>query len=250
MMSDDKKQPIATAEVRRSGDALPSVTRNSFCCPHCGAFSHHDWFTQWAEKKVDGKPPPLPKFSKMSIFQATGKQGVQPVGNLFVSQCFACGECAIWVHDRLVFPMPRTGPAPNADLPAQIRAIYEEARSILNLSPRAAAALLRVCVEMLAIHLKAQGSKLDHKIADLVSKGLNRSVQQALDAVRVIGNEAVHPGQMDLNDDPKTAEALFKLVNVIAEKMISEPKHVDEIYGLLPPEKRAAIEKRDKPKGS
>lgn len=109
-------------------------------------------------------------------------------------------------------------------------------------------ALLRLCVEMMTIELEANGKTLDDKISDLVKRGLNQSVHRALDAVRVIGNEAVHPSQMDLNDNPKTAEALFKLVNVITEKMISEQKHVDEIYGLLPPEKLAALERRDMPK--
>ena len=79
-----------------------------------------------------------------------------------------------------------------------------------------------------------------------MKKGLDDHVQQALDAVRVIGNEAVHPGQMDLQDDRDTAETLFKLVNVIAEKTISEPKHVKKAFELLPPSKREAIERRDK----
>ncbi len=68
-----------------------------------------------------------------------------------------------------------------------VKADYEEARSILNLSPRGAAVLLRLCVEKLSIHLNAQGSTLDDKIADLVKKGLDDRVQQALDAVGVIG---------------------------------------------------------------
>ena len=62
----------------------------------------------------------------------------------------------------------------------------------------------------------------------------------------MIGNEAVHPGQMDLKDDLNTAETLFGLVNLIAEKMISEPKHVDAVYESLPQGKREAIERRDK----
>jgi hypothetical protein len=70
-------------------------------------------------------------------------------------------------------------------------------------------------------------------------------VQQALDAVRVIGNEAVHPGQIDVSDNPKIAAALFGLVNFIAEKMVSEPKAIEQIYGSLPPEKLAQIQKRD-----
>ena len=63
-------------------------------------------------------------------------------------------------------------------------------------------------------------------------------MQQSLDAVRVIGNEAVHPGTLDLKDDRDTATRLFDLVNIIAEQMISNPKHVKEIYEKIPEEKR------------
>ena len=106
--------------------------------------------------------------------------------------------------------------------------------------------MLRLCVEKLCIHSDATGKNLDGKIADLVEKGLSVRIQQALDVVRVIGNEAVHPGQMDLKDDRETAEMLFGLVNLIAERMISEKKHVDKVYSLIPPSKLKAIEKRDK----
>ena len=168
------------------------------------------------------------------------------INNIHLSKCFTCDEIAVWIHDRLVFPPQRNGPEPNSDLPPDITADYHEAQSILNLSPRGAAALLRLCVEKLVNHLKAKGSSLDEKIADLVKKGLDSHVQKALDVVRVIGNEAIHPGQMDLKDGRDTAETLFKLINVVVEKTISHPKHVEEVYGLLPPSKREAIERRDK----
>jgi hypothetical protein len=37
------------------------------------------------------------------------------------------------------------------------------------------------------------------------------------------------------------------LVHLICEKMITEPKHVDELYAKLPEGARQAIEKRDTP---
>lgn len=83
-------------------------------------------------------------------------------------------------------------------------------------------------------------------IGALVRKGLNPTVQQALDTVRVIGNEAVHPGEMDLSDDTETAEALFSLVNLIADQMISGPKAVNAMFSSLPEEKRKGIENRDR----
>ena len=46
---------------------------------------------------------------------------------------------------------------------------------------------------------------------------------------------------MDLWDGHQTAETLFKLVNVVVQRMISEPKEVQEIYDGLP---KSAREKR------
>ena len=64
--------------------------------------------------------------------------------------------------------------------------------------------------------------------------------------MRVIGNEAVHPGVIDLNDDSDIANELLSLINSIAEQMISHPKNIETLYAKLPESKRKAIEKRDK----
>ena len=63
--------------------------------------------------------------------------------------------------------------------------------------------------------------------------------------MRVVGNNAVHPGEMNVRDDPATAESLFALVNFIVEEMISKPKEIAKIYGTIPRAARQAIKKRD-----
>ena len=73
-------------------------------------------------------------------------------------------------------------------------------------------------------------------------------IQQALDVVRVVGNNAVHPGAIDLDDSPETVSALFLLINAIADRMITQRKKVAELYGALPASVREAITKRDTPK--
>jgi hypothetical protein len=116
----------------------------------------------------------------------------------------------------------------------------------VNASPRGAAALLRLCIQKLCDALGQEGKKLDDAIASLVKDGLDPRVQKALDTVRVIGNNAVHPGSIDLRDDVATATTLFSLVNLIAEKMITVPKHVDEVYESLPQSAKNRITKRDR----
>ncbi|MEO7859894.1 MAG: DUF4145 domain-containing protein [Nitrospirales bacterium] len=165
--------------------------------------------------------------------------------NLFLSKCFNCSKFAVWVHDQLVHPTAIGAPLPNPDLPPDVFRDYQEAGRIVGESPRGAAALLRLAIQKLCLELGEKGERIDDDIASLVKKGLIPTVQKAMDIVRVIGNEAVHPGILDLRDDRDTAIKLFKLVNIISEQMISNPKHVEEIYGQLPEGKRKAIEKRD-----
>lgn len=63
----------------------------------------------------------------------------------------------------------------------------------------------------------------------------------------MVGNEAVHPGMIDLRDDYETVSKLFKLTNFIADKLISEPKEVEEIYtSKLSQSDKNQIKARDK----
>ncbi|QGM46665.1 DUF4145 domain-containing protein [Methylocystis heyeri] len=220
----------------------PSITENSFNCPRCGAFSHQRWHNIFAGH-VDR--PNLMK--NITTSYARGPYGGEMlyVFNSFLSVCDRCNEFSYWIEDRLVYPLTGNTPPANSDLPDDILRDYNEASSILDLSPRGAAALVRLCIQKLCAHLGKPGKNINDDIAALVQDGLDPRVQKALDIVRVIGNNAVHPGAIDLADDRATAESLFKLLNLIAEKMISEPKHVDELYNTLPAGVRDAIEKRD-----
>lgn len=177
---------------------------------------------------------------------SNGKYVTNRADNLHLSKCYNCKKVAVWVHDRLLFPAVKSGVLPNVDLSDDILRDFEEAREIVNASPRGAAALLRLCIQKLCKHLGEKGKNIDDDIAALVKKGLNPLVQQSLDIVRVIGNEAVHPGELDLRDDRDTALRLFDLVNTIAEQMISQPKVVREMYQKLPESKRKAVENRDR----
>jgi hypothetical protein len=93
------------------------------------------------------------------------------------------------------------------------------------------------------------GKNINDDIANLVEKGLPPTIQKALDIVRVVGNNAVHPGQINLKDDVETANKLFELVNLIAQVMITQPKEIEQLYETLPETQRKAIEGRDKSRG-
>jgi hypothetical protein len=64
-----------------------------------------------------------------------------------------------------------------------------------------------------------------------------------------VGNNAVHPGEIDLTATPATALAIFELINFIVEDRISKPRQVQALFDALPDGALKAIEKRDAPKG-
>jgi hypothetical protein len=94
-------------------------------------------------------------------------------------------------------------------------------------------------------HLGEKGKDLNKDIASLVAKGLPLNVQQALDACRVIGNNAVHPGEMALTDTPDVALQLFRPINFIVEDRITRPAQIAHLFQSLPETAKVAIEKRD-----
>ena len=207
----------------------PTFNGTAFNCPHCNAFANQKWYR-----------------SSMHELNQQPQHGFHGfVTGFHIAMCSHCNHPSYWLNDTMVYPNVLTAPLPNKDLPDDIKIDFEEARQISNLSPKGAAALLRLAIQKLCVHLGEPGKDLNTDIGSLVKKGLPVGIQKALDIVRVIGNESVHPGQIDISDDPATTAKLFELVNIIASKMITEPKEIDKLFDGLPEGKKAAIQKRD-----
>lgn len=166
--------------------------------------------------------------------------------NLHLSCCFACDGFAVWVADRLVYPVRKGEIIAHEEMPSVIRDDFDEAAAIVDVSPRGAAALLRLCVQKIMPVLGEKGKDLNADIASLVNKGMEIEIQQAMDVLRVVGNNAVHPGQIDLKDDKATAIKLFDLLNLVVERQIATPKRIASLFADLPEGARKAIEDRDK----
>ncbi|MCK5023698.1 MAG: DUF4145 domain-containing protein [Candidatus Aenigmarchaeota archaeon] len=143
--------------------------------------------------------------------------------------------------------VPSEAPVPPAhqDMPKECIDEYNEARDIVARSPRASSALLRLAVQKLMSVLGETGENINNDIGKLVKKGLPIQVQRALDYCRVVGNNAVHPGEINLNDTPEIAHNLFNMINYIVEDQITRPKHIQDLYEELPEGAKKAVEKRD-----
>jgi endogenous inhibitor of DNA gyrase (YacG/DUF329 family) len=209
--------------------------KTAFNCPICGAYSEHSW--SYARK-----------FDKKTANNGGQNQWQGDIIDLCFSECKHCKKHTVWLteSETMIYPTAGSAPLPNSDLPEDIIKDYNEARNIVELSPRGAVALLRLSIQKLCKHLGEKGENINNDIGNLVKKGLPEKMQKALDSVRVVGNSAVHPGQIDFEDDREIAYKLFGFVNIIANILITQPKEIDNFYEYkLPETARMAINKRD-----
>jgi hypothetical protein len=238
------------------GPIVPSLGAASFSCPHCGALAHQSWLSAWAKHYTLGTKPSPSTIGNMITSQSSIDRSIKSatmkaepaniaISNVFFSSCFSCKNFSIWLANEVIYPAQKTNLRPHEDMPEDVKADFEEAAAIVDQSPRGAAALLRLAMQKLMHDLGEKGENLNEDIASLVKKGLEPSIQKVLDVVRVVGNNAVHPGEINMKDDRATATTLLTLVNLVVERRISAQKRIDEMFENLPPGARAAIAKRD-----
>ena len=169
----------------------PETGLTSFSCPQCGAHAHQHWFSVHAQG-LDGKPPVytdalineleedpalkndqvlmklLPQFRRLALGlpfveekKDAGYCWFLEMKNVFVSRRYSCGDITIWKHTSILYPPTRYEIGPGPDLPEDVRVDFEEARAVLDLSPRSAAALLRLCIQKLCKSLEVPGANLN-----------------------------------------------------------------------------------------
>ena len=179
-------------EVNMSKYYPPSFRSERFHCPYCNSYTSHSWTDIGFSVEENN----------FIIDQVCIGENVV---NISFSSC--CGNPTFWCDEKIIYPPSQTAPPANSDLPVDVKAVYEEASTISTHSSRAAAALLRLALQMLLEHIGRSGN-LNTNIKNLVEEGLDSQIQQALDIVRVTGNHAVHPGEI-VFDDTTDVQALF-----------------------------------------
>jgi len=212
----------------------PESGLKSYTCPYCGVLARQYHYYCSHEQ--------MPDVSARTWvgegYPNTHKSSIR------YSQCEHCGKICLWHFTKMVYPNRGNAPVPNPDMPDDVKKDYDEAASIHTQSPRGAAALLRLAIQKLCVDLGGKGKNINEGIKELVKKGLPEQIQKSLDIVRVIGNNAVHPGQIDV-DDAEVAGRLFVLLNLITDYMVSMPKKVNAMFSELPDSDKDAIDKRD-----
>lgn len=206
----------------------PEFGKAAFNCPHCGAFAH----MQWQSK------------DHFVYYQAI---------------CAHCEEYSLWrvtqiapngftaEEGEMLYPDFGSAPLPAEDMPEDVKKDYEEAAQIFAKSPRGAAALMRLGLQKLCIHLGEEGKNINADIRSLVKKKkLSGKAIKVADTLRITGNNAVHPGQISDEDFDSLAGNMFSLLNAIVEETITNPKRWNNSYEQLPENARNAAEAQDK----
>jgi hypothetical protein len=213
----------------------PDYGKGEYHCPHCNVYSKQFW----------AHIVTLTSFKWASVVDNNSKFDEILGEDWAVSKCQHCGKYIVWFKGNIVYPETMIVQLPNQDLEEDIKNDYLEAARICSDSPRSAAALLRLALQKLCRQLGESGENINQDVKKLVSKGLNPLVQKSLDALRITGNNAVHPGEINLQEEPEKVLKLFDLLNFIANKMITEPKEIEGFYADLPETSRKAVERRD-----
>lgn len=205
----------------------PTFRAAYFSCPRCGVASFQQWIDLHAKEY------------RTSIH----KEVTVKITDIAISRCGTCSARSLWFEKELIFPATHDAPAMSPDMPPELQKDYEEAAAVAAASPRAAAALLRMCIEGLCKKLTG-ASSFEDAISQLVKQGMPSEIQLALDIIRQNGNEVMHAGQLYGDDDNATVVMLFKLVNSAVAWAITEKRQLRDLYNQIPEEKRQKLEAR------
>ena len=241
----------------------PKFGSDKFICPHCWVASQQTWFDAHTASKstnrvlsnmfydyrkniADYEQKAIEKFMEI-VEEFINRNMLNFVPNGFsVATCLACEEISLWVNEEIVYPRQTPVDPPNLDMDQEIKDLYVEASVIVVDSPKGATALLRLALQLLLKQIGKPGKNINNDIKELVAAGLSPKIQKALDLLRVVGNNAVHPGQIDLEDVREIALKLFYILNFIADEMITKPKELDLLYtDFVSEETQKYINKRD-----
>jgi len=241
----------------------PKYKSNHFQCPHCQVSSQQTWFDvdsasdaannilnhvfyDYRTQIQDYQQKAIQSFMQL-VKDANKRHMHEFVPESFsVATCSSCNNISLWVNQEIVYPKKTNIAPPNEDMEDKIKELYIEASLIVIDSPKGATALLRLALQLLLKQLGKSGKNINNDIKELVSDGLSPKIQQALDLLRVIGNNAVHPGQINLDDDSTIAFKLFHILNFIVDEMITKPKELELLYSdIIPEETKEHINQRD-----
>ena len=189
----------------------PKFQEDHFTCPHCGTVAGMRW---------DPAKNPLD----------LSYRG-QPDPRVCAAFCRACDQPSIWLDGKMVYP-DVLGIEPHSDMPDKARVIFCEAQAVSGKSPRAACALLRLCLEVIVSDLGGKGNTLYERIESLK---LPPDLEDVFRACRIVGNQASHPGEINFGpqEGKELAVTLSNFINLIVLILIAPKRQIQRVREVV-----------------
>ncbi|WP_420636249.1 DUF4145 domain-containing protein [Candidatus Palauibacter sp.] len=230
---------------------MPQLHKTIFRCPTCSIMAQMQWVGLSLATVSAGRKSEYLNNIAIGIDRS-----------FFAAFCQAKGCVSIWmtqkdtkrveretdvtpITNRMIYPRTNAAPPPPNDLPESAKLLYVEAGNVMADSPRAAAALLRMCTEDIIKGLSKnqdvdkllptkatlyQHIEFLRKNDELWPGGV---IDTGLDALRFIGNDAVHSTEIRGDDDRGTVEGLFRVILMITDALITRRREVHEFEQLI-----------------
>lgn len=149
--------------------------------------------------------------------------------------------------EEIIYPLPPPREIESGDVPAEYREDFAEAAGVLDLSPKASAAISRrVLQHLLRDHFKIKAADLSKEIdAFLTSVHVPSYIADQIDAVRNVGNFAAHPLKASqtgaiLDVEPGEAEWLLDVLEALFDFAFVQPAHARTARAKLNEKLKAA----------
>ena len=215
----------------------PKFNEKAFNCPYCGVYAHQEWFSGVGYGN-------LARQYMGDIVDVVGIKG--KLDGMSVSVCSHCDNKVLWLNENILLPRNLPVPPPPEDTPLEVKRIYIEAGMVLNDSPRASGALIRLALELLLQNINKNKLSLNENINKLMESGITQQLIKAVSILRINGNDIMHTGVIKILENKDDVVYLFELFNMIVEELIQEPNKLNEIYNKIPESKRKQIENNSK----
>lgn len=215
---------------------------SSYTCPHCGTKT-----ARQVHRVIETELEPFDvyKYVKYNPGYADRNVTLEDVAKVYdpdficITHCLDCGKPVLWREGGIVWPV-RKGMSPVEEMPGEAKEFFNEAQSILYLSPRAACVLLRLSLDKICDEQGVEQGNLFNRIEKL---NLSPRLNKLFHVCRKIGNEGAHGSIFDFSianpEALELARASSAFINLLSAEIFTVEEalnhyasRIDEIKDL------------------
>jgi hypothetical protein len=245
--------PPNTTRFAMSEKVQPHPEADAFTCPHCTCYAYQTReimhvdvaettsYEEWSEFT----------FNEKDVMVEGFLIGVN-ASRIITTTCAKCEKPTIWIENyfesaddedyietyEMIYPKTFSiFDPPNEDLDEEIKTVYKQAAAIVQESPIASCALLRLCMEKIIIkHANYKGNQniLKNIIDELKDIGtIDENIYKAMQSIRIVGNNAIHNGSIkidDLDENLDMAVLISRYINLMATELITRKKEINSVF--------------------